>query len=61
MNVTATPPAQRYRCPCQHLLQVHGGGRHRRHYQLDDLAWAPPGDDDGLSLLSAPAAWKEPP
>jgi len=42
MNVTATPPAQRYRCPCQHLLQVHGGGRHRRHYQLDDLAWRHP-------------------
>ena len=39
MNVTATLPAQRYHCPCRHLLQVHGGGRHRRYYHLDGSAW----------------------
>jgi hypothetical protein len=42
MNVAATPPAQRFRCSCPHLLQVHGGGRHRRSYQLDDSAWRHP-------------------
>jgi hypothetical protein len=41
MNATA-PPAPRYRCPCRHVFQVFGGGRHRRVYKLDDLHWRRP-------------------
>jgi hypothetical protein len=41
MNATA-PPAQRYRCRCDHLFQVFGGGRHRRFYELDDPRWERP-------------------
>ena len=42
MNATAARPAQRYRCPCQHVFQVFGQGRHRRFYELDDLRWQRP-------------------
>jgi len=42
MNLTATRPAQRYRCPCQHEFQVFGGGRHRRFYELGDRRWVRP-------------------
>ena len=42
MNATATRPAQRHRCECQHVFQVFGGGRHRRYYELADLGWAHP-------------------
>jgi hypothetical protein len=41
MNATA-PPAQRYRCRCDHLFQFFGGGRHRRFYELDDPRWQRP-------------------
>jgi hypothetical protein len=41
MNATA-PPAKRYRCRCNHLFQVFGGGRHRRFYELDDPRWERP-------------------
>jgi hypothetical protein len=41
MNATARP-AQRYRCRCNHLFQVFGGGRHRRFYELDDPRWERP-------------------
>jgi hypothetical protein len=42
MNATAVRPAQRYRCRCQHVFEVFGGGRHRRFYELDDLGWERP-------------------
>jgi len=42
MNATAARPAQRYRCDCQHVFQVFGGGRHRRYYELADLGWEHP-------------------
>jgi hypothetical protein len=42
MNATAARPTQRYRCPCQHVFQVFGGGRHRRFYELDDPRWKRP-------------------
>jgi len=42
VNATASRPAQRYRCPCEHEFQVFGGGRHRRFYELDDLRWEDP-------------------
>jgi hypothetical protein len=54
VNVTATPRARRYRCPYEHLLELHGDGRHRRYDQLDELAWRHPVDDEGLSLLRRP-------
>jgi hypothetical protein len=42
MNATAARPAQRYSCPCRHVFQVFGQGRHRRFYELDDLLWRRP-------------------
>jgi hypothetical protein len=42
MNATAARPTQRYRCPCRHVFQVFGGGRHLRVYKLDDLHWRRP-------------------
>jgi hypothetical protein len=42
VNVTAARSAQRYRCACQRVFQVFGGGRHRRFYELDDLHWRRP-------------------
>jgi len=42
MNATAALPAHNYRCLCGHVLQVFGGGRHRRYYELDDLGWEHP-------------------
>jgi hypothetical protein len=35
-SATTVPPEHLYRCPCQHLLQVFGGGRHRRYFELGD-------------------------
>jgi hypothetical protein len=42
MSATATGPAQRYRCGCQRVYQVFGGGRHRRFYELADFRWEQP-------------------
>jgi hypothetical protein len=42
VNATAAPPAQRYRCRCEHVFQVFGQGRHRRFHELDDLGWTRP-------------------
>jgi hypothetical protein len=42
VNAAAPRPARRYRCPCQHVFQFFGGGRHRRFYELDDLRWLDP-------------------
>ena len=36
MNATAARPTQRYRCSCQRVFEVFGGGRRRRFYELDD-------------------------
>jgi hypothetical protein len=41
-NVTAARPAERYRCLCEHVLQVFGPGRHRRYYELADRGWERP-------------------
>ena len=37
MNAPARP-VPHYRCPYQHAFRVFGGGRHRRFYELADLA-----------------------
>jgi hypothetical protein len=42
MDVIAAQPTARYRCPCQHVFQVFGLGRHRRYYELADLDWHSP-------------------
>jgi hypothetical protein len=42
MDVIAAQPAARYRCPCQHVFQAFGLGRHRRYYELTDLGWHSP-------------------
>jgi hypothetical protein len=42
VNATAAPPAQCYRCRCEHVFQVFGQGRHRRFHELDDLGWTRP-------------------
>lgn len=42
MNATAARPARRYRCECQHVFQVVGGGRHCCFYELDDPRWERP-------------------
>lgn len=42
MMVVAAQPAQSYRCTCQHELQVFGGGRHRRYYEVGDVGWEHP-------------------
>ena len=42
VNATATRSAQRYRCGCQCVYQVFGGGRHRRFYELADFRWEQP-------------------
>jgi hypothetical protein len=42
MNATVARPARRYRCRCEHVFQVFGGGRHRRFYELDDPRWERP-------------------
>jgi hypothetical protein len=34
--------AHRHCCRCEHVLQVFGGGRHRRYYELDDLGFEHP-------------------
>jgi hypothetical protein len=31
-----------YRCLCQHVFQVFGSGRHRRYYEIADVAWEQP-------------------
>jgi hypothetical protein len=41
-HATAAPPAEHYRCQCQHVLQVFGLGRHRRYYELADRGWQHP-------------------
>jgi hypothetical protein len=35
MNAAARPA---HRCRCEHVLQIFGGGRHRRYYEVADLA-----------------------
>ena len=47
MNATAARLEQRYRCRCEHRYQVFGQRRHRRFYELDDMAWARPCDGEG--------------
>jgi hypothetical protein len=42
VDVTAARPAERYRCPCEHVFQVFGPGRHRRYYELADRVWERP-------------------
>jgi hypothetical protein len=42
MDVVVAQPAARYCCPCQHVFQVFGLGRHRRYYELADLGWHSP-------------------
>ncbi len=32
----------RYTCPCRHELQVFGGGRHRRYFEITDTALVDP-------------------
>jgi hypothetical protein len=41
-RVAAGRPAGRYRCPCRHVFQVFGPGRHRRYYELADRSWQRP-------------------
>jgi hypothetical protein len=38
----AVKSGRRHRCRCHHELQLFGGGRHRRFYELDDIAWKHP-------------------
>ena len=40
--VIAAQPTARYHCPCQHVFQVFGLGRHRRYYELGDRGWEHP-------------------
>jgi hypothetical protein len=42
VNPAAARIAHRYRCSCQHALQVFGGGRHRRNCELTDVGWEHP-------------------
>lgn len=42
LDVIAAEPAARYRCPCEHVFQVFGLGRHRRYYELADRDWECP-------------------
>jgi hypothetical protein len=39
---SAAQPVRRHRCSCDHELQLFGGGRHRRYYELDDVDWKQP-------------------
>ena len=38
----STAQTPRYRCVCGHELQVFGRGRHRRYFELRDLALIDP-------------------
>jgi hypothetical protein len=35
-RTTAPRQPRHYRCLCQHVFQIFGGGRHRRYYELTD-------------------------
>jgi len=38
----AAEQTRRYRCVCRHEFQVFGGRRHRRYFELADLALTHP-------------------